>query len=65
MDVLIVVPEGLHRRRTVQDIHQQLFGFPVPVDVLVATPEDLRKHKNNIGLVYHRILREGKEIYAV
>ncbi len=64
VDVLIVMPEGVHRRRMAQDIHEQLFGFPVSVDVLVATPEDLRKHKDNIGLVYHRILREGKEIYA-
>jgi predicted nucleotidyltransferase len=64
MDVLIVMPEYVHRRRTAQDIHEQLFGFPVPVDVLVATPEDLRKHQDNIGLVYHRVLREGKEIYA-
>ena len=58
------MPEDAHRRRTAQDIYQQLFGFPLPVDVLVATPEDLRKYKDNIGLVYHRVLREGKEIYA-
>jgi hypothetical protein len=64
IDVLIVMPEDVHRRRTAQDVHAQLFGFPVPVDVRVATPEDLRKHQNNIGLVYHRVLREGKEIYA-
>jgi predicted nucleotidyltransferase len=64
IDVLIVMPENVHRRRTAQDVHEQLFGFPVPVDVLVTTPEDLRKHKDNIGLVYHRVLREGKEIYA-
>jgi hypothetical protein len=42
----------------------QLFGFPLSVDVLVATPADLRTHKDHIGLVYHRALREGKEIYA-
>jgi predicted nucleotidyltransferase len=64
LDVLIVMPEGIHRRRTAQDVHQRLFGFPVPVDVLVATPGDLEKHKDNIGLIYYRVLREGKEIYA-
>lgn len=64
LDVLIVVSEGVHRRRTAQDVHAQLFGFPVPVDVLVATPEDLRQHQDNIGLVYHRVIREGREIYA-
>jgi hypothetical protein len=64
IDVLVVMPEGVHRRRTAQDIHQQLFGFPLAVDVLVATPADLHNHKDNIGLVYHRALREGKDIYA-
>jgi predicted nucleotidyltransferase len=64
IDVLLVMPEGTHRRRTAQDVHQQLFGFPMSVDVLVATPEDLRQHKDNIGLVYYQVLREEKEIYA-
>jgi predicted nucleotidyltransferase len=65
IDVLIVMPEGVHRRRTAPDVHEQLFGFPVPVTVLVATPEDLRQHQDNIALVYHRVVQEGKEIYAL
>ena len=64
IDVLLVMPEGTHRRHTAQDVHQQLFGFPMSVDILVATPEDLRQHKDNIGLVYSQVLREGKDIYA-
>src|SRR5215471_16670519 len=64
IDVLVVMPEGVHRRRTAQELHERLFGFPMAVDILVATPTDLEKHKDNIGLIYHRILREGREIYA-
>ncbi len=64
LDVLIVMPENVHRRRTAQDIHQHLLGFPVPVDVLVVTQEDLKCHKDNIGLIYHRALQEGQDIYA-
>jgi predicted nucleotidyltransferase len=30
IDVLIVMPETVHRCRTAQDVHEQLFGFPVP-----------------------------------
>ena len=37
---------------------------PYPVDILVTTPAALEKHKDNLGLVYHKILREGREIYA-
>jgi predicted nucleotidyltransferase len=64
VDVLVVMPEGVHRRRTAQNLHRQMFGLPVPVDILVATPEDLEKYKDNIGLIYCRVLQEGKEIYA-
>jgi predicted nucleotidyltransferase len=64
IDVLVVMPEGVHRRRTAQELHERLFGFPLPVDILVATTVDLEKHKDNLGLIYHRILREGREIYA-
>ena len=31
---------------------------------LSLRPEALEKHKDNLGLVYHKILREGREIYA-
>ncbi len=64
LDILVVMPEGVHRRRTAQDLHERLFGFPMPVDILVATPADLEKHQDNLGLIYHKILREGREIYA-
>ena len=64
IDVLVVMPEGVHRRRTTQELHERLFGFPLPVDILVATPADLEKHQDNLGLIYHKILREGREIYA-
>jgi len=41
-----------------------MLGFSFPVDILVATPDVLERHKDNIGLVYHTILAEGREIYA-
>lgn len=65
LDVLVVVTEGTHRRQTAQRIYRHMIGFPLAVDVVVATEEDLRKHKDNFSLVYYPALREGKEIYAV
>ena len=64
LDVLVVMPDGTHRRRTAQELYERLLGVDVAVDILVATPADLEKHKDNVGLIYRRILREGKEIYA-
>ena len=64
IDVLVVMPEGVHRRRTAQLLYRQIRGLGVPFDILVATPDDLERHRDNIGLVYQSILQEGREVYA-
>ena len=64
IDVLIVMPEGVHCRRTAQLLYRQIRGLGVPFDILVTTPDTLEKHKDNIGLIYRTVLKEGKEIYA-
>jgi len=64
IDVLVVMPEGAHCRRTAQLLYRQIKGLGVPFDILVATPSDLEKHKDNIGLIYRTVLQQGKEIYA-
>ncbi|GAG40115.1 unnamed protein product [marine sediment metagenome] len=64
IDVLVVIPEGVHCRRTAQLLYRQIRGLGVPFDILVATPGDLEKHKDNIGLIYRAVLQEGKETYA-
>jgi type I restriction enzyme S subunit len=61
---LLVVKANVHRRKTAQALHMRLRGIPVSVDLIVATPEDLERHKDTIGLIYRSALREGKVIYA-
>jgi predicted nucleotidyltransferase len=63
-DLLIVMKDGTHRRRTAQTLYRQLRGTRIPFDLLVTTPSDLERHRSNNGLIYSRILREGKEVYA-
>jgi predicted nucleotidyltransferase len=64
IDVLVVMPEGVHCRRTAQLLYRQIRGLGIPFDVLVTTPATLERHKDNIGLIYRTILKEGREIYA-
>ena len=64
IDLLVVMPEGVHRRRTAQLLYRSVRGVGVPFDILVATSGDLEKHKDNIGLIYRTILQEGREVYA-
>ena len=65
IDVLVVMPEGVHRRQTAQLLYRQIRGLGVPFDILAATPDDLERHKDNIGLIYRTILQEGIEVYSV
>lgn len=64
IDLLVVMPEGVHCRRTAQQLYRQIRGLGVPFDILVTTPGTLEKHKDNIGMIYRTVLKEGKEIYA-
>ncbi|RLC17537.1 MAG: nucleotidyltransferase domain-containing protein [Deltaproteobacteria bacterium] len=64
IDLLVVMPGGVHRRRTAQLLYRKIRGVGVPFDILVATTEDMEKFKDNTGLIYRTILLEGKEIYA-
>lgn len=64
IDVLVVVPDGTHRRRASQQIYMSLVGFGKPVDVVVATTSDINLHKDKPGYIYRNALTEGKTIYA-
>ena len=61
---LLVVKSDVHRRKTAWKIDESLIGIPVPIDVIVAAPEDLEKHKDTIGLIYRPALLEGRVIYG-
>lgn len=64
VDLLVVMPEGIHKRRTAQTLYQRLRGLPLPVDILVTTEADLDRQKDNPGLIYRTILQEGRQLYA-
>jgi predicted nucleotidyltransferase len=64
VDLLVVMPDGTHRRQAAQRLYAGIRHVGVPFDLLVATPSDLQKHRWNIGLIYSAILREGIEVYA-
>ena len=63
VDLLVVVPDGMHRRRTAQLIHRSLLGIGVAKDVIVVTESDVREHGDNPSLIIFPAIREGKELY--
>jgi len=63
LDFLVIMPDGIHRRRTAQALHLGMFGLGAAADLVVATESDLRELGDNRSLVYHDALREGREVY--
>jgi len=63
LDILVVVPDGEHRGRTCEAIHRNLFGFPEPADVVVATESDVEIYADSPYLVIGPALDEGVELY--
>ena len=61
---LLIVKADIHRRKTAQQIEVGLGDMVIPTDIFVATPEDLERHKDTIGLIYRSALAEGKTVYA-
>jgi len=64
LDLLVVMPDGTHRRKTAQLLYRTLDGRGTPFDVVVATPSDIEKHQDAVGLIYRDVIREGREVYA-
>ena len=63
LDLLVIMPDGVHRRRTAQHLHEVLFGVGYAKDIIVATVSDIEQHRNNAGLVYAAALNSGMEVY--
>lgn len=60
---LLVVKAGAHRRRLAQKIYMNLFGVGQAVNVVVVTPEDIKRYRNSHSLVIKPAMQEGKVVY--
>ncbi|MGA1870423.1 MAG: nucleotidyltransferase domain-containing protein [bacterium] len=63
LDLLVVMPDGVHRRQTSQKIYRSLSGIGIAKDIIVVTESDIHKHKDNPSLIIYPALREGRELY--
>jgi predicted nucleotidyltransferase len=63
-DVLVVMPDGTHRRQTVRAIYRNLIGYGRPVDVVAVQQSDLDPAKVTPDSVVAPASQEGLDIYA-
>ena len=63
IDLLVVMPDGVHRRQTAQRLYMDLAGVGIAKDIVVITESDVREFADEPSLVICPALREGKELY--
>jgi predicted nucleotidyltransferase len=63
LDLLVVMPDGVHRRQTSQRLYRALWGFGIAKDIVVVTESDVRQFADEPSLVICPALKEGKELY--
>ena len=63
LDILVIVKGPVHRRRMAQSIYRGLHGVGLPVDVVVATEQDIFEYKDKVGSIIRPALAEGQVIY--
>jgi predicted nucleotidyltransferase len=63
IDLLVIMPHVESTRQESMRLLGALRGLIVPVDILVATPQQIERHRQTPGLIYATILQEGKIIY--
>ena len=63
LDVLVVMPDGVHRGKTAQDIYRKIWGFGFPKDIIVVTESDVIQYGSNPYMIIKNALEEGREVY--
>jgi predicted nucleotidyltransferase len=64
IDMLVIVPSGLHRRKTAQKIYRNLIGLGFAADIIVVTEDDIEQFKNHQGIIIQSAIKEGRLLYA-
>ena len=63
VDLLVIMPDGTHTRNATAAIMTELRDADAAKDIVVATPDTLRRFGDSPGMVYRSALQEGKVLY--
>lgn len=63
VDLLVVVDHAGDKRRLAIEIRRALRDAPLAKDIVVSTPEELRRRGDAVGTILRPALMEGKVLY--
>jgi len=64
LDLLIVKESDSPKHKRAILIRRLFRGYMIPMDILVYTPEELKKYKDIKGSFTHKVLRKGRILYG-
>ncbi len=63
LDLLVIERDVNAPRRESVRLRRALRGLLIPIDVIVATPQQIQRYRDTPGLIYGPAVREGKLLY--
>ena len=63
LDLLVIIPKIKKMRAESVKVRRALRGLLIPIDVIVASLEQIERLGNMKGLIYHTALSEGRVVY--
>ena len=63
LDLLVIVDGIEQLRKESTRVRRALRGLLIPIDVILASSEQIERLRDEKGLVYHNALAEGKILY--
>jgi len=64
IDLLVIMPGEVNRRRITVDILHALHNMPAPKDIIVTTPHEIATRGQLCCTILYTALQEGKVVYA-
>ena len=62
-DLLVVMPVNGSKRQQAVQIDLALEGIPIPIDLVVVTPDEVEKYRDALGTIIREAVQEGKVLY--
>jgi predicted nucleotidyltransferase len=64
VDLLVVAESNLPRHKRSREIYRRICPLQFPVDIIVYTPEEVRRNNATQVSFVSQVLREGKTVYV-
>lgn len=64
IDLLVIMPYTGSKRQRQLEMRIALDDLLIGTDIILASPDEVRRHRNTVGTLIRPALREGKVLYA-